>query len=800
MADSETRAQRAAALEEKRRKLDELKKSRKRRDEDTAKLKAISSSGGGAGSNSSTNNLDEYIDGLLSQPSAAATATVSISQSKSEDDLDETKSTDSVAVKSGAGDVKSTQSLASNVASEVAGTSSTSAHAPIPKVVEMYAVATQTEEEDFPEPSRDADEEEDDDDERAAATNGKKASSTPASDAVATPSAKPDANGELESDPKLLTAEQVQKEVSSGTFSSFINAASKKVERVLGTPLLADLLLELGDETKKDDSSAMDQTDTSRFITSRILLECPKWTLGRDVTDIDWSPLHRDLLLSTYHSRSGPSTAATSTTDGIAYGASSSSSLTPRTGDLQSAGLALLWSLALPTRPEHIFTSPSSPVTAGRFHPVESPLVLGGLESGQLVVWDVRVGKLPVQKSALTSTVAGSSTKGHTYPLTGMEIIEGGVSFRNGSCVDEGGFFGVATHLFSVSHERLSFLSRRRCQQLGLATSSTDGRLNFWSFASLREPVESLQVSDSLSCFTVLHETGGLLAADDSGNLYSIGTPPSASASTAASQGTSQRASSSSTSSSSTSASRKQVRKLEATLGATATTTADGDAAAATTSSVGHFGLVTALSAKSLKRSTITTSTTSTGSGNRPSAGTSGLVLSSGIDWTVKLWAPTWTEAPLLQSWVSHSYDYMTHVQWSPNHPSLLATASSNGSLGLWNLATSLEDPLTGVDGLTVTDPQQRRTDDLASTVTGSAASSSSSSPPSPPLRKPGGGNGGGGLNKLQWSGDGRRLAVAAGDALHILALNDEISRPKGDEEDKVVNQLMARGLLTRPQ
>ena len=80
----------------------------------------------------------------------------------------------------------------------------------------------------------------------------------------------------------------------------------------------------------------------------------------------------------------------------------------------------------MPTRPEHIFTC-GSPVTCGRFHPTEPTLILGGCESGQLVVWDTRAGRLPVQKSALTS-VLGASSKGHVYPIGSMEVIEGGVS------------------------------------------------------------------------------------------------------------------------------------------------------------------------------------------------------------------------------------------------------------------------------------------------------------------------------------------------------------------------------------
>ena len=43
--------------------------------------------------------------------------------------------------------------------------------------------------------------------------------------------------------------------------------------------------------------------------------------------------------------------------------------------------------------------------------------------------------------------------------------------------------------------------------------------------------------------------------------------------------------------------------------------------------------------------------------------GSGGLVLTSGVDWSTKLWAPAYSDQPLM-SWVSPSYDYMSDVQW----------------------------------------------------------------------------------------------------------------------------------------
>ena len=177
----------------------------------------------------------------------------------------------------------------------------------------------------------------------------------------------------------------------------------------------------------------------------------------------------------------------------------------------------------------------------------------------------------------------------------------------------------------------------------------------------------------------------------------------------------------------------------------------------------GHFGMVTGISAKVLPRHV------GTQNGGRSVArgflrGSSGLVLTCGVDWTTKLWAPAYKDEPIL-SFFSPSYDYMSDVQWSPTNPSIFATASCKGTLGLWNLASDLDEPLTGSEGI----PIEKDMD----------ASSSR-----------------GGMNKLKWSADGRRIAVASSDRLHVLGVTEEVSKPKADDETKMINNLTSRGFL----
>ena len=302
-----------------------------------------------------------------------------------------------------------------------------------------------------------------------------------------------------------------------------------------------------------------------------------------------------------------------------------------------------------------------------------------------------------------------------------------------------------------------------------MVTASTDGRVNFWSIGNLRDPAESLQVGESAACITVAPESESLIVGDGNGGLYAI-------QSSASTQG--QRSA------------RRTVRKLDVSSGGTS----GKDGAEEEKSAVPHhFGMITSVNAKTIP---VGASSRAAGLSKGFLRGAGGLVLTSGVDWSTKLWAPAYNDQPLI-SWVSHSYDYMSDVHWyvianlcycvfvcylvqclmfdpivlmirnrSPTHPSLFATASSTGSVGIWNLASSLDEPITGVDGIVV-EPEAATTGQR-------------------------------GLNKLKWSADGRRMMVAAGDRVHVLSLSEDIVRQKGDEDHRVMSHLVSRGLLER--
>lgn len=102
----------------------------------------------------------------------------------------------------------------------------------------------------------------------------------------------------------------------------------------------------------------------------------------------------------------------------------------------------------------------------------------------------------------------------------------------------------------------------------------------------------------------------------------------------------------------------------------------------------------------------------------------------------------------------------------NPNHPTVFATASSNGTLGLWNLATSLDEPITGLQGLLL-----EKSDENPHQLSH-------------------------GVNKIKWSRDGKRIAAACSDTVHVLGITEDLWRPRGNEGTKVMNLLRSRGLI----
>ncbi|GFH58420.1 hypothetical protein CTEN210_14896 [Chaetoceros tenuissimus] len=653
---SELKAQRAKALEEKRKKLEEMRARRNQRSAGTkTSVSAVSASKSG--------NLDEYIDGLLnSAPPIAPIEPVVAAPVAPSTPVSTAPTTPSKKV--------SKIDLMNEKTVSFAPTTTTTAEpSPAVKQVETFTISTQTDDLDFPmEESQHSEE----------------------SNQEIAPTIEMSMEQEETKDeePTLLSEDQVQEKIASTSFSNFFISASKKVERLLGAPLLQDLLVDdtiyYNDQESKRDASTSTETKDS-FISAQVRFSCEKWTKERDVTSLDWSPHHRgEVLLASYGSSS--SSANSTAVKNLNHNTNSASLSRSKTEMTGADGLAILWNLTMPSRPEHVFTC-GSPVLNAKFHPSEGSLVVGACYSGQMVVWDVRSGRLPVQRSLWNLLGGTSSSKSHVHPIVGLEGLDS-----------------------------------------GFVSAASDGTVNFWSLANLMEPAETVVVPGAnFSSLTVAPESNTLLLGDENGSIHAV--LPS-------------------TSGGSRSSKRSIVKIYDS----------EKD-----TESLGHYGNVTGLATKPALKTDKDNNTVAISKGF--ARGAHGLVLSCGVDWTTKLWAPAYSEKPLLNL-LSHSYDYMSDVQWSPVHPSVFATASSNGTLGLWNLATSLDEPITGLQGLLL-DKNDSNMDEPSH-----------------------------GVNRIKWSRDGRRIAAACSDTVYVLGMSDELWKPKGNEGAKVMNALRGRGLI----
>ncbi|KAK8853374.1 hypothetical protein IAR55_004078 [Kwoniella newhampshirensis] len=179
-----------------------------------------------------------------------------------------------------------------------------------------------------------------------------------------------------------LSEEQRQAIFSAPDFSAFIEESSRIVQRALsdGYDYIKDYTI--GIDGAFDESEGQKVKWFCAFSDER-------WTAGRSVTDLDWSPKFPELLAAAYNKN--PS--AVNDPDGI----------------------VAVWNLHLQERPEFVFHSPSD-VLSVTFSPYHPTLVIGGSYSGQVLLWDTRAKHLPVLKTPL-------SASGHTYPIYGMKVV-----------------------------------------------------------------------------------------------------------------------------------------------------------------------------------------------------------------------------------------------------------------------------------------------------------------------------------------------------------------------------------------
>ena len=70
------------------------------------------------------------------------------------------------------------------------------------------------------------------------------------------------------------------------------------------------------------------------------------------------------------------------------------------------------------------------------------------------------------------------------------------------------------------------------------------------------------------------------------------------------------------------------------------------------------------------------------------------LMLSSSMDWTIKLWYPKnqYRDTPIYT--FESGQEYIYDVKWSPVHPSVFASVDGDGFIDLWDINRDVEAPI----------------------------------------------------------------------------------------------------------
>lgn len=68
------------------------------------------------------------------------------------------------------------------------------------------------------------------------------------------------------------------------------------------------------------------------------------------------------------------------------------------------------------------------------------------------------------------------------------------------------------------------------------------------------------------------------------------------------------------------------------------------------------------------------------------------IMLSTSMDWSIKLWNPKKENAPIAS--FENSQDYALDAKWSPVHPSLFAAVDAEGYVDLWDINSDMEAPI----------------------------------------------------------------------------------------------------------
>lgn len=132
------------------------------------------------------------------------------------------------------------------------------------------------------------------------------------------------------------------------------------------------------------------------------------------------------------------------------------------------------------------------------------------------------------------------------------------------------------------------------------------------------------------------------------------------------------------------------------------------------------------------------------------------LMLSSSLDWTVKLWYPKNDDKHDPIHTFESSQEYIYDVQWSPVHPTVFAQVDGDGYLDVWDMNKDFDTPIAHKMAFENKGGLGGRDDDEGRE-----------------------------LSCLRWSRDGRRIAVGDSEGyVSIWQADKELYLPKQDDFD----------------
>ena len=245
--------------------------------------------------------------------------------------------------------------------------------------------------------------------------------------------------------------------------NDFLRNRKKYMERAINENEIYDMFL-------NDDYVYLNSLADSNDLVHPILEFYDKSTENRTISALEWSIKYPELLLSCY---------------------------TQRTDEFfnQQNGLIHIWNLANRNEPEFTFTNQAE-ITSAIFHPYNPRLIIGGTETGIVMIWDTRGKQAPISKTPL-GVGGNSSSKSHTSDITCLGVI-GSMN---------------SSHIISLSN----------------------GIICLWSLNNMSSPVKKIELksqdrkdNDVLNELNVLsmgmqqNDTNNLLIGCDNNKIYQI--------------------------------------------------------------------------------------------------------------------------------------------------------------------------------------------------------------------------------------------------------------------------------------